>query len=80
MSDLSKTAPTISNQIFRASVLIAFLGESTWIPGASNPSNHTVVLIHLLAFSSWFGCSIWVTFVAGIVIFKTLLRHVFGRL
>ena len=80
MSDVSKTAPTIHNQIFRASVLFAFLGGSTWISGVSNPSNHTVVLIHILAFSSWFGCSIWVTFVAGIVMFKTLPRHVFGRL
>ncbi|KAL3910935.1 MAG: hypothetical protein SGILL_007489 [Bacillariaceae sp.] len=29
---------------------------------------------------SWFGCSVWVSFVAGLVMFKNLPRHVFGRL
>eukprot|EP00531_Pseudo-nitzschia_arenysensis_P011548 CAMPEP_0116117142 /NCGR_PEP_ID=MMETSP0329-20121206/1410_1 /TAXON_ID=697910 /ORGANISM="Pseudo-nitzschia arenysensis, Strain B593" /LENGTH=210 /DNA_ID=CAMNT_0003610677 /DNA_START=8 /DNA_END=640 /DNA_ORIENTATION=- len=81
MSDVSKTAPTINNQIFRVAVLIAVLGGSSWVSAVSSSStNHTVVLVHLLAFSSWFGCSIWVTFVSGIVMFKTLPRHVFGRL
>lgn len=36
--------------------------------------------IHLFSFASWFGCSMWVNFISGIVMFKTLPRHTFGRL
>jgi hypothetical protein len=83
MSDVSKTAPTINKQLVRALVLVSVLGGcgyfSTTASG-SGGSSYTRVLIHLLAFSSWFGCSVWVSFVAGIVMFKTLPRHVFGRL
>lgn len=35
--------------------------------------------IHLSFFGSWFGCSMWVSFVSGLVLFKNLPRHVFGR-
>uniref|UniRef100_A0A7S4ATM5 TMEM205-like domain-containing protein n=1 Tax=Pseudo-nitzschia australis TaxID=44445 RepID=A0A7S4ATM5_9STRA len=84
MSDVSATAPTSNNQIFRAFVLIAVLAGCTWFSSSSNivggGSHHGIVLLHLLAFSSWFGCSVWVSFIAGIVMFKTLPRHVFGRL
>lgn len=42
------------------------------LPGAAT--------VHLLCFCSWFGCSMWVSFVAGLVMFHNLPRHVFGRL
>lgn len=80
MSDVSKTAPTINKQLFRGVVLIAVLFGCSWFSTVSNSSSQRLVLLHLLAFSSWFGCSVWVSFVAGIVMFKTLPRHVFGRL
>ena len=84
MSDVSSTAPTINKQVLRAFVLVSVLGACSWLSAVSNPTNdsshHTIALIHLLAFSSWFGCSMWVSFVAGIVMFKNLPRHVFGRL
>ncbi|CAD7924822.1 unnamed protein product [Amoebophrya sp. A25] len=35
---------------------------------------------HVFCFASWFGCSMWVSFVAGLVMFNNLPRHVFGRL
>ena len=35
---------------------------------------------HLFSFSSWFGCSMWVSFVGGVVMFNNLPRHVFGKL
>ena len=38
------------------------------------------VLSHLFSFSSWFGCSMWISFVGGLVMFNNLPRHVFGRL
>jgi Domain of unknown function (DUF4149) len=41
---------------------------------------HVLVLVHLLSFASWFGCSMWVSFIAGIIMFQNLPRHVFGRL
>ena len=36
--------------------------------------------IHMFSISIFFGCSTWVSFVAGLVMFKTLPRHVFGKL
>ena len=33
----------------------------------------------LLCFSVWFGAAIWVSFISGFVMFKTLPRHMFGR-
>ena len=35
---------------------------------------------HLFSISACFGCSCWVTFVAGIVSWKALPRHTFGKL
>ena len=35
---------------------------------------------HLFSVSACFGCSCWVTFVAGIVSWKALPRHTFGKL
>lgn len=83
MSDVSSTAPTGDKQVVRAFVLTAVLAGCTWFSSSSNNNgtgSHGVVLLHLLAFSSWFGCSVWVSFIAGIVMFKTLPRHTFGRL
>mmetsp|Transcript_12429 Transcript_12429/g.19255 ORF Transcript_12429/g.19255 Transcript_12429/m.19255 type:complete len:221 (+) Transcript_12429:62-724(+) len=86
MPDVSKTAPTINKQIVRGLILIGVLGGCSFFSAASSQidasnSNSTMVaLVHLLAFSSWFGCSLWVSFVAGIIMFKNLPRHVFGRL
>ena len=36
--------------------------------------------IHLFAFSCFYGCSMWVTFVAGLVMFNNLPRHTFGKI
>mmetsp|Transcript_26459 Transcript_26459/g.72747 ORF Transcript_26459/g.72747 Transcript_26459/m.72747 type:complete len:215 (+) Transcript_26459:185-829(+) len=84
MSDVSTTAPIGSRQIVRALVLMAVLGGCTWTSTLSGTdgesSSHWVVLLHLLAVSSWFGCSVWVSFIAGIIMFQTLPRHTFGRL
>ena len=81
MSDVSKTAPTMNKQIVRALILVGVLGGCSFFSATSGQKGgSTMVLVHLLAFSSWFGCSVWVTFIAGIVMFKTLPRHVFGRL
>lgn len=86
MSDVSSTAPTGDKQVVRAFVLTAVLVGCTWFSSSSNSNggigmgSHGTMLLHLLAFSSWFGCSVWVSFIAGIVMFKTLPRHTFGRL
>ncbi|KAK9861108.1 hypothetical protein WJX84_006090 [Apatococcus fuscideae] len=39
-----------------------------------------VSFVHLMCFATWFGTQFWVTFVAGIVTFKTLARQQFGKL
>lgn len=84
MSDVSKTAPDLTRQLVRAAVLVAILGVSVSVTNKrtddGNPYAHILTLIHLLSFMSWFGCSIWVSFIAGIVMFKNLPRHTFGRL
>lgn len=38
------------------------------------------IVSHLFSFSSWFGCSIWISFIGGFIMFKNLPRHVFGKL
>ena len=86
MSNISKTAPTLDKQLSRALMLVATLGACSYFSANAQSSSNSwlatqrVALLHLLAFASWFGCSIWVSLVAGIVMFKTLPRHVFGRL
>jgi uncharacterized membrane protein len=86
MSDVSNTAPTWNKQVVRAIILATVLAGCTWFssssssPNIGSPNSHSLMLLHLLAFSSWFGCSVWVSFPAGIVMFKTLPRHTFGRL
>lgn len=87
------TAPTMDKAFFRAAVLVAVLAVSAvlTIRTGSSPSpatrmgddttyRHWLVVVHLLAFAGWFGCSVWVTLVAGIVMFKSLPRRTFGRL
>jgi hypothetical protein len=83
----------LNKQYIRGAVLIAVLAASgvlskraTTLISSTHPSDlrtkyhHELLLIHLFAFASWFGCSIWVSFIAGIVMFKNLPRHTFGRL
>lgn len=82
MSDVAGTAPTMNNQFIRAAILVVVLAASvaTTKEGGFQDYRHELMLFHLLSFSSWFGCSVWVSFVAGIIMFKNLPRHVFGRL
>ncbi|KAG7365506.1 hypothetical protein IV203_038710 [Nitzschia inconspicua] len=66
MSDISKTAPDMSKQFVRAAILIAILSVSVTFNSSNSNSNqyqHVLTLVHLLSFMSWFGCSIWVSFV-----------------
>ncbi|XP_052236861.1 transmembrane protein 205-like isoform X3 [Dreissena polymorpha] len=42
--------------------------------------NVSLVLVHLLSVAAHFGTQCWVTFVAGITMFVTLPRDMFGRL
>lgn len=66
--------------------LVVIVGMSASIMGiggsmfSASYYRHEIIVLHLLAFGSWFGCSVWVSFVAGVVTFHTLPRHVFGRL
>ncbi|CAM9466719.1 unnamed protein product [Choristocarpus tenellus] len=42
-------------------------------------SQSTLWILHLIAFSSWFGATVWVTFVAGIVLLNAVDRDTFGN-
>lgn len=72
----------MNKQFIRAAVLVGILAASVikTREGGYHDYRHELTLLHLLSFASWFGCSIWVSFVAGIIMFKNLPRHVFGRL
>ena len=61
-------------QLFRAVVLLAVAAATSWYYGASvstfqdyftTTPGPVRVTVHLLAFASFFGCSMWVSFVAG---------------
>jgi hypothetical protein len=74
----------MNKQFVRAAVLGAVLAGSvastkTYL-GEDGGFQHELILIHMLAFSAWFGCSVWVSFIAGLIMFKNLPRHTFGRL
>jgi hypothetical protein len=78
----------MSKQFIRAAILVAVLAAASVCTTKDAKSSaattgayqHELALIHILAFSSWFGCSVWVSFIGGIVMFKNLPRHTFGRL
>ena len=72
-------------QMFRATTILLALVLSIML--ANNTSLDTVKSmkgnkwnLHLFSFACFFGCGIWVTFVAGLVMFNNLPRHVFGKL
>ena len=83
-AEAASPASAINWPVLRSSVLVVVIGAS--IAGtagstfAATDYSHELTLLHLLAFTSWFGCSIWVSFVGGIIMFNNLPRHVFGRL
>jgi hypothetical protein len=56
-----------------ASVLVVLIFSSSLYPSSWRPT------LHLFAFAFWFGMSLWVSFVAGIVMFRTLPKRTFGR-
>ena len=89
-SDTNSSVPTVGGfflpkrQLYRIIAVLSVIPISFYLAGADinsvlkyAPYTST---IHLFCFCSWFGCSIWVSFVAGLVMFKNLPRHVFGRL
>lgn len=83
MSDVSQTAPSMNKQLVRGGVLVAVLVgciSQTPTDAADTGYRHALAMVHLLFFASWFGCSMWVSFIAGIIMFQNLPRHVFGRL
>jgi hypothetical protein len=76
---------TIAKGAFLVAVIAGCLSLQTPTPEGSidkmaSEYQHYLALTHLLAFASWFGCSMWVTFISGIIMFKNLPRHTFGRL
>lgn len=38
-----------------------------------------VAFVHLLALASWLGSTVWVTFIAGLTMFKNMPRQMFGK-
>lgn len=38
-----------------------------------------VAFVHLLALASWLGSTVWVTFIAGLTMFRNMPRQLFGK-
>ncbi|CAM9431647.1 unnamed protein product [Ascophyllum nodosum] len=62
----------------RVAVLLAAVGltarGSLLIPGGISQ------FFHMLAFSAWTGSTLWVTFIAGITMFRNMPRQAFGKI
>lgn len=58
---------------------VGLMGASQASPLAKLSAQAAAVL-HLFAFSTWFGTNVYTTFVVGIVAFKNLPRQTFGKL
>jgi hypothetical protein len=56
------------------SVPLAWYGRDS----AGGTVNMAVKLVHLGSFSGWLGTQLWVTFFAGVTMYKVLPRHTFG--
>lgn len=69
-----------SSSVLVVALISASIAGITGSTFAATNYTHELTLLHLLAFTSWFGCSIWVSFIAGLIMFNNLPRHVFGRL
>jgi len=77
-------------QAYRVGVLLAVLvsmgvyhtyGVSTSVfPQEKESRLKYLTVLHLFSFASEFGCSMWTSFVGGLIMFHNLPRHVFGRL
>jgi len=81
--DTNKASPDITplspRQLIRTLIILA-VASSALYTYSDNFSASTKFTFHLLTFASFYGCSIWVSFVAGLVMFKNMPRHSFGRL
>ena len=88
MSTNADKIPTVGGfflskrQAFRASTILIVLLLSIFSAKSSflKSLKENKWVIHLFSFACFYGCSMWVTFVAGLVMFKSLPRHVFGKL
>mmetsp|Transcript_22395 Transcript_22395/g.21528 ORF Transcript_22395/g.21528 Transcript_22395/m.21528 type:complete len:246 (-) Transcript_22395:164-901(-) len=73
-------------QIIRAATI--FLALLLSILSANNKVSFSTLQVlkeskwkmHLFAFSCFYGCGMWVSFVSGLVMFNNLPRHIFGKL
>jgi len=81
-SEASFFTSLINWQVLRSSVLVLILAAIVGMTDGTLAADYTheLTLLHLCTFASWFGTTVWVSFVGGIVMFKNLPRHVFGRL
>jgi len=65
---------------FRLATRIGLVAASVASAATFATSAKTAKLIHLLSWASYFGTSVWISFFQGIIAFKTIPRHMFGRL
>ena len=62
--------------VLATACLLIFLGSTTEATSTTHPY---ASFIHLASVGAWFGISLWVTFVAGVLLYKYLPRHLFGE-
>ncbi|CAM9409618.1 unnamed protein product [Scytosiphon promiscuus] len=78
MSVLNLMLPWVNRLVILVSVVL--LALVTLNKQADIPlSRATLRLAHLCSFSSWFGTSVWVSFIAGIVLIRAVDIDTFGK-
>mmetsp|Transcript_12029 Transcript_12029/g.15028 ORF Transcript_12029/g.15028 Transcript_12029/m.15028 type:complete len:271 (-) Transcript_12029:94-906(-) len=69
---------------FRIAAICLALTAASYASMGASPMTmvtaKTAATVHLLSFSTWFGTVVYTTFIAGITMFKSLPRRVFGTL
>ena len=70
----------MSATLTRIARIAVVVGVVAAVAVAKSTTPHFAKTIHLFSFMSWFGTSVWISFFSGLIAFKTLKRHTFGRL
>jgi hypothetical protein len=69
-----------NSPLFRSAAILSVLALAGRFTPAKLLSAQTAGTLHVLAFATWFGTTVYTTFIAGITMFKNLPRQTFGTL
>lgn len=71
-------APSAANKNY-VRLLVVALAVLAMARGTEFLPSKGAAAVHLLAFATWLGSTVWVTFIGGITMFKNMPRQMFGK-